>query len=128
MPTQKSFEQILVYVKLYQHAKNQAISLICSRDMVDKKILQSDWLKTFWPISQEQRFSQLWDLCRNTANNIYFHYRINSVKINDQINSKNPVFSIFPNFRGKKIFSGKSSSVTYNFIWDSSIIPKFIKN
>ena len=37
-----------------------------------KKILQVDWLRTFWPIYQEQEFSQLWDLCRNTANNIIF--------------------------------------------------------
>ena len=34
----------------------------------DEKILQFNWLRTFWPISQEQKFSQIWDLCRNTAN------------------------------------------------------------
>ena len=59
MPTQKCFDQILIYVILYQHAKNQAISLIYSRDMVDQKIMQSDWLRTFRPISQEQKFSQI---------------------------------------------------------------------
>ena len=37
------------------------------------KILQSDWLRTFWAISQEQNFSQIWALCRNAANNIHFH-------------------------------------------------------
>ena len=61
-------------------------------------ILQSDWLKTFLPISKEQTFSQMWDLCRNTANNINFHYRTNTVKINDQFftKSKKPYFwSIF---------------------------------
>ena len=35
MPIQKFFDQLLIYVNLYQHAKNQAISLICSGDMVD---------------------------------------------------------------------------------------------
>ena len=30
-------------------------------------------------------FSQIWDLCRNRANNINFHYRTNSEKINDKI-------------------------------------------
>ena len=35
MSTQKVFDQLLIYVSLYQHAKNQAISLICSWDMVD---------------------------------------------------------------------------------------------
>ena len=54
-------------------------------DRVDQKILQSDMLRTFWPISQEQKFSQIWDLRRNTTNNISFHYRTNSVKINNQI-------------------------------------------
>ena len=35
MLTQKFFDQLLIYVNLYQHVKNQAISLICSGDMVD---------------------------------------------------------------------------------------------
>ena len=47
--------------------------------------MQSDWLRTFWPISQETEFFQKSDLCRNTANNINFHYRANSLKINDKI-------------------------------------------
>ena len=81
----KISDQLLVYVNLHQHAKNQAISLISSEDIVNKKTLQSNWLRSFWPISQEQTFSQTWDLCRNTAKNIYFHYITNSVNINDQI-------------------------------------------
>ena len=39
-----------------------------------------------------------------------------------------PFLVHFPNFGGKKIFPGKSGSVTHNFIWVSSIIPKFRKN
>ena len=35
MPIENIFDQLLIYVNLYQHAKNQAISLICSGDMVD---------------------------------------------------------------------------------------------
>ena len=35
MSTPKIFNQLLIYVNLYQHAKNQAILLICSGDMVD---------------------------------------------------------------------------------------------
>ena len=46
--------------------------------------------------------------------------------------SKNPGFgpllAHFPNFGGKKNFSGKSGSVTHNFIWVSSTMPKFWKN
>ena len=99
------------------------------------KILQSDWLRTFWPISQEPEFSQMWDLCRNTANNINFHYRKHSVKINDKMFQhiqKNPVFgpflTHFPNFWSKKRFFEKSGSVMHKFIWVSSIMPKFRKN
>ena len=36
----------------------KAVSSICSGEIVDLKILQSDWLRAFWPISQEQNFSQ----------------------------------------------------------------------
>ena len=50
-----------------------------------KKSCLSDWLRTFWPLSQEQKFPQIWDLCRNTANEINFNYRTNSVKIKDKI-------------------------------------------
>ena len=35
IPTCRFFDQPLIYVNLYQHAKNQAISLIHSRDMAD---------------------------------------------------------------------------------------------
>ena len=35
MPTQKIFDQLLIYVNFYQNAKNQAVLLICSRDMTD---------------------------------------------------------------------------------------------
>ena len=85
MSTLTFFDQFLIFVNLYKHEKNKSISLICSGDMIDQNILQSDWLRTFWPISQEQHFSQMWDLCRNTVNNKIFYYRTNLVKINDQI-------------------------------------------
>ena len=126
---------LLIYVNLYQHAKNQVISLICSGDMADLKILQSDWLRTFWLVSQEPEFSQIWDLCRNTASNINFHYRTNIVKINDNIFQyiQKIMFlahfcPIFPISEAKKIFSEKSGSATHNFIWVSSSMPKFRKN
>ena len=35
MSTQNIYDQLLIYVNLYWHAKNQAISLVCSEDMVD---------------------------------------------------------------------------------------------
>ena len=62
MPTQSIFDQLLVLVNLYQDAKNQPISLICSGDMVDKKILQSDWLRTFTPYLRNKNFSK-YEIC-----------------------------------------------------------------
>ena len=72
-------------MNLYQYAKNQTFSLFCSRDIVNLKTLQSDWSRAFWPISREPEFSQVWDLCKNTANTIKFLYRPNSEKNNDSI-------------------------------------------
>ena len=65
--------------------KNEAVSSICSEEMVGLKIMQSEWLRAFWPISQERDLSQLEDLCKSTANIINFHYRTNSGKINDHV-------------------------------------------
>ena len=42
------------------------------------------WLRTLAHIS-ETKFSQIWDLCRNTENNKSFQYRTNYVKNNNQI-------------------------------------------
>ena len=58
MPNQV-FHQLVIFVSLSQHAKNEAVSLICSEEIFDLKILQSNWLRRFWPISQEQNFSQI---------------------------------------------------------------------
>ena len=57
-PTPIFFNQLVIFMNLYQHAKNQAFSSSCSRDVVDLKILQSDWPRAFWPIAQEPDFSQ----------------------------------------------------------------------
>ena len=92
---------------MYQHAKNEAVSSIYSGETLDLKILRSDWLKAFWSISQEQDFSQIYDLRRNTVNNNIFYYRTSSVKINDQIFlqiQKNLFLVHFPNFWDKKCF------------------------
>ena len=85
MANQKFFVQFFIFVNLYQHSKNEAVSLIYFGEMVVLEILQSDWLGELWSVYQEQDFSKTQDLCRNTANNMNFHYRTNAVKINDQI-------------------------------------------
>ena len=57
---------------LYQHKQIQVVSSCCSSDIFDLEILQSDWLRAFWLISEEPDFSEIWDLYRNIE---YFHYR-----------------------------------------------------
>ena len=64
----------LIFINLFQHANNWAILSISSGDAADLKILQSDWLRAFWSISQELDFLHIWNLYRNTGNNINFHY------------------------------------------------------
>ena len=54
-------------------------------NVVDLKILQSDWPRALWPISLGPDFSQIWNLRRNGAHNINFNYRPNSEKTNDHI-------------------------------------------
>ena len=66
---------------VYQHIKkNHLNSSICSGDIPDIKKLQSDWLKLFWPITQEP-FSQIWDLCWNTTKNTNFQYKTYQKKL-----------------------------------------------
>ena len=87
--------------------------------MVDEKILQSDCLRTFWPISQEQKFSQTGNLEIGNTVNIYFHYRTISVNINDQIFQKTLFLAHFPNFWDKKLFlenPALSCTTSYGFL------------
>ena len=102
IPNQNCFDQPLIYANLYNHAKNQAyVDLFWWYGWL--KILQSDWLRTFWPKSQEQNFSHIWDLSRNNANSLNFHYRTNSVKIFNKF--KDPCFwPIFGSFSQKLFF------------------------
>ena len=60
-------------MNLYQQAKNQDISWIRSGDIVDIKMVQSDWLRAFWLISRKLDLPQIWDFQRNTAISITFH-------------------------------------------------------
>ena len=84
--------------------KNDAIVLICSGEIVDFKMMQSDWFGSFLPISLEQDFSQyrIW---------IGFGEKLNSTFFKISLNSKNRIFgkflAHFPNFWSKKRFFQK---------------------
>ena len=58
-PTSIFCKQLLIFKNLCQYFKNQVISSFCSRDLFNLKILQSDWPRLFWPISQEPDFLQI---------------------------------------------------------------------
>ena len=110
-PTPLFFNQLPFSMNMYQHAKNQVFSSFFSRDIVNLKILQCDWLRTFWFISQEPDFSQVWNLCKNTANIIKFLYSPNSEKFITKFSNKfkkpcfRPIFGLFSPFFGQKKFS-----------------------
>ena len=38
----------------------------CSGNIVDFEVLQSDWLRAIWPISQEQDFFLIYGICAGT--------------------------------------------------------------
>ena len=122
---------------MYQHAKKIRLFhwLALEIWLIKKSCHLIGW-EHFGPNVINKTFSQIWDLCTNLANDINFHYRLNSVKINDKISQKTlkkkHIFGCaflvhFPNFQGKKFFSEKSGSVTHNFIWVSSTMPNLEK-
>ena len=48
MPTPKNFDQLLIFVNLYQHAKNQFISSIHPSNTVKFRALPHDWPHPFF--------------------------------------------------------------------------------
>ena len=71
MSKQNTLDQLLTFVNCI-NIKKKAASLICYGEIIDLKILQSDWLRALWSMSQEQDFSQILDLGISIANNINF--------------------------------------------------------
>ena len=59
MPTPKIFKHLFICMNLYQHAKNQLIPSIHSRDTVNFRVLWTDWPHPFLTISTQKIFDQL---------------------------------------------------------------------
>ena len=129
MPSQKnSFN--LIFVTLYRHAKNETVLLICFGEMVDLKILQSEWLRAFWPTSQDVDHSQR--ICAGTQQiiKIFIKEPIQGKLIAKlSLNSKNLILTYFwpisPIFRSKKKFPNNSGFVTHHLLKVSSTMSKF---
>ena len=127
MSNEKIINQLLLFENLYQHTKKLTVLSICSGQKAILKILQSDWLRTFWLIYQEKDFSQIWDLCRNTANNRNFIIDKLRQKLISKFffQFKKPyLWPIFPIFGAKRVFP---KNVTHIFIRVFSTMPKFRK-
>ena len=69
--------------------------------------MRSNWLRAFWPKSQEQDFSQILDLCKNKENNIFITEQISENCDQFFQIKKTLFFADFPNFWSKS-FSKKS--------------------
>ena len=102
---------------------NYTVSLICSGEMVDLKILEYDLLRPFWPISQKQDFPK-YRICAGRQQIQIFIIEQIQWKLlpNICLNSKQPYFwPIFHFF----FFSKKFGSVMHNMKKISSTMPKF---
>ena len=53
--------------------KNQGYPCILSIDIDTQSILQSDWMRTFWLVTCEAEFSQIWGSQRETENRKFFY-------------------------------------------------------
>ena len=85
-PTQTFFNQLFIFMNLYQHAKNKAVSSVCAGDIADLKI---HWLvESIWANISGTRLSEIWDL-----------HKISTKKI--------LLFAHFPTFGGTKNFFQK---------------------
>ena len=58
MPTPKKFNQLLIFMNLYQHAKNQFIPSVHSSDTVSFKVPSYDWPHAFLTMPSPKTFSQ----------------------------------------------------------------------
>ena len=74
----------------------------------DWSILQSDWLRAFWPVNQELKFLQIRNRCRQIAKSMIFHLTPNPEKSHAKsfAKPKSPYFRpILPIFGQKWIIS-----------------------
>ena len=56
---QKIFDQLLIFVNLYQHAKNQFIPSVHSSDTVNFKVPSHDWPHSFLTMPTPKTFKSI---------------------------------------------------------------------
>ena len=95
--------------ELVSTGKNMTFSFFSSRDIVALKILQFDWSRAIWFISQKKHYPQMWDLCMNTSNDITDQILEKKLWQNFQLIHKTLFLAhfwhFFPIFEAKILFS-----------------------
>ena len=69
MATQKNFDQLLIFVNLYQHAKNQFIPSAHSSDTVNFKVPSHDWPHPFLTMPTPETFKLIFTKLYQYAKN-----------------------------------------------------------
>ena len=103
MTTPKCRTQLLPFMDVYLHAKNQSEISTTSGDTSNQRILQSDWPRALWAITREPEFSQTCGFREKSDNNSTLHFRPFPAKTNDSIlrkSQKSPFLGHFGHFWG----------------------------
>ena len=58
MPTQKIIDQLLIFLNLYQHAKNQSIPSVHSSDIGNFRVQRLDWPHPFLTMPNQKISNQ----------------------------------------------------------------------
>ena len=77
----KTVPHMLSNLGEHLHAKKGRYWCIPSRDIDDQIILQSDWTRSFSPITLNQNFSLICGLHRKVGN--FFHFKLLTAKSNE---------------------------------------------
>ena len=113
MSSQKFFDQLLIFVNLYQHAKNQFIPSVHSQIQPILKSHNMTGHTHFWTSQPPKTFKLIFMKLYQYAKNKLIPLVDSILESSDQIahinmqhslNSKNPIFSPFPQFLGQKKF------------------------
>ena len=80
IPNQKCFDQLLIYMNLHHMQKNLIDVFWRYGSLKNSEIWLAEIILSH---ISGKKISQTWNLCRNTANSIIFHYQTNSVTTHD---------------------------------------------
>ena len=105
MPTQKIFDQLLIFENLYQHAKNQFIPSVHSSDTVNFKVPSHDWPHPFLTMPTPKTFKLIFMKLYQHAKNKLIPLFNSILESSDQIGHINMLkMRLFHQFDQEKYF------------------------